>query len=55
MKKITEQNILKAEHDMLTDASVWEWDGPDNYLKIAAYKEGIHDMAEHLLALLEES
>ena len=52
--KITKEMILQAEHDLMSEVSVWEYSKPKEAQKLAFYNDGIHDMASKLLTLLED-
>lgn len=54
MRRITKEMILQAEHDLLSEASMWERSTPEEMAKLGVYNEGAHDMASRLLYLLEE-
>lgn len=54
-KTITKEMILQAEHDLLSQVSVWEYGKPKEAQKLAFYNDGIHDMAIKLLTLLEDN
>lgn len=51
---LTKEAVLNAEHDLLSEVSMWERETPEDAMKLGFYNEGIHDMASAILRLLEE-
>lgn len=54
MRRITKEMILQAEHNLLSEASMWARGTPEEMAKLGVYNEGARDMASRLLYLLEE-
>lgn len=53
--RMTEENVLRAEHQMLTDTCIWESMDDDRQChSILAYISGIHDMACALIDCIRE-
>ena len=52
-KKLTREDILQAEHDLIGGGMVWECDTQEQVAGTAFYTEGAHDMADRILMLLD--
>ena len=51
---MTVEKILKEEHNLISEASMWEHDSAEEALRLGFYNEGIHDMAQRLIELVQK-
>lgn len=55
MKCFTAEDILKLQHDLIRDLCIWDWiaESDKEGMKLAAYIQGVNDMAAELIKRLE--
>ena len=54
--RLEPENVRKAALDIMAEASPWDFNGADDigYLKLAMYNEGVMEMANKIIEIIEE-
>lgn len=51
--KLTKENVLMIEHDILNDTFIWDIEGAEQAQQVLYYIEGVRTMAEHVMKAIE--